>query len=64
MCACVFVCVHIGMLKDFLLCVPPVFFNSVGRRAKAKLVFLGKEGEYKKGSDCPLRQVTKDNHIS
>lgn len=39
-----FVCVHIGMLKDFLLCVPSMFFNGVGRRAKGKFIFLGKEG--------------------
>ena len=43
-CACAFVCVRIGMLKDFLLCVLSVFFNNVGRRAKGKLIFLGKEG--------------------
>jgi len=47
---CMYVCVPVclcvcrGTLKDFLLCVSSVFFNSVGRRAKGKLIFLGKEG--------------------
>lgn len=35
-------CVHTGMLQDFLVCVPSVFVNSVGSRAKGKLIFVGK----------------------
>lgn len=41
---CAFVCVCIGMLKDFLLCVPSTFYNHLGRSAKGQLIFLGKEG--------------------
>lgn len=42
-CLCVCVCAY-GMLKGFLLCVLSMFFNNVGRRAKGKFTFLGKEG--------------------
>lgn len=44
MCACVFLCVHVGMLKDFLLCVSSMFLDKLGKKARGKLVFLEKEG--------------------